>query len=251
MDEERRFDGRWVRDDDGGMRRRTFCLIGAACVAGRLFGDWTVMGQPARAAGGEWREPFMARTIPKDDAEKRILAVIEDVGRNQRRGTMIVPEQDGRILRVLTESIGARHVVELGTSVGYSGLWFCLALERTGGRLTTFEIDEGRATRARENFQRAGVLDRVTIVLGDAHETVKQVKDPIDLVFLDADKEGYVDYLQKLLPLVRPGGLVVAHNITPGMADPKYIEAITSDPSLETIFLNLHASGISVSLKKR
>jgi predicted O-methyltransferase YrrM len=193
----------------------------------------------------------VARTLPKDDAEKRILSVIEEVGRTQRRGNMIVPEQDGRILRVLAESIGARHVVELGTSVGYSGLWFCLALERTDGRLTTFEIDERRAAQARENFRRAGVAERVTIVLGDAHETVRQVKDPVDMVFLDADKEGYLDYLQKLLPLVRPGGLIVAHNITPGMADPRYIEAITNNPALETIFLNLHASGISVSLKKR
>jgi caffeoyl-CoA O-methyltransferase len=124
-------------------------------------------------------------------------------------------------------------------------------LERTDGRLTTFEIDEGRAALARENFRRAGVTNRVTIVMGDAHQTVLQLKEPIDLLFLDADKEGYVDYLKKLLPLVRPGGLVVAHNITPGMADPRYIEAITSDPNLETIFINLHASGISVSLKKR
>jgi predicted O-methyltransferase YrrM len=211
----------------------------------------SIQAQPTRGPGGEVREPFVARTLPKDDAEKRILSVIEEVGRTQRRGNMIVPEQDGRILRVLAESIGARHVVELGTSVGYSGLWFCLALERTDGRLTTFEIDEGRAAQARENFRRAGVAERVTIVLGDAHETVRQVKDPVDMVFLDADKEGYLDYLQKLLPLVRPGGLIVAHNITPGMADPRYIEAITNNPALETIFLNLHASGISVSLKKR
>ncbi|MCS7089253.1 MAG: O-methyltransferase [Verrucomicrobiota bacterium] len=220
-------------------------LVGALCIGSAL------MAQPGGGPGEGWREPFEARTIPKDDTEKRILSVIEEVGKTQRRGTMIVPEQDGRILRLLAESIGAKHVVELGTSVGYSGLWFCLALERTDGRLTTFEIDEGRATRARENFKRAGVAERVTIVLGDAHETVRQVKDPIDLVFLDADKEGYLDYLRKLLPFVRPGGLIVAHNITPGMADPKYIQAITTDPNLETIFLNLHASGISVSMKKR
>jgi len=247
----RGFDGWFVWRDDLPMRNQILPWLGAACLAGGLFLMDTVTAQPWRGPGGEGREPFVARTLPKDEVEKRILAVIEDVGRNQRRGNMIVPEQDGRILRVLAESIGAKHVVELGTSVGYSGLWFCLALERTDGRLTTFEIDERRAAQARENFKRAGVADRVTLVLGDAHETVKQVKDPIDLVFLDADKEGYLDYLQKLLPLVRPGGLVVAHNITPAMADPRYIEAITNNPALETIFLNLHASGISVSMKKR
>ncbi|MCX7867961.1 MAG: O-methyltransferase [Limisphaera sp.] len=230
---------------------KTSCICWWASMLVAVWSTTPVVGQPGRGPGRAEREPFVAQTLPKDESEKRILSVIEDVGRNQRQGTMIVPEQDGRILRVLAESIGAKHVVEIGTSVGYSGLWFCLALERTDGRLTTFEIDEGRAARARENFRRAGVTNRVTIVMGDAHQTVLQLKEPIDLLFLDADKEGYVDYLKKLLPLVRPGGLVVAHNITPGMADPRYIQAITSDPNLETIFLNLHASGISVSLKKR
>jgi caffeoyl-CoA O-methyltransferase len=76
---------------------------------------------------------------------------------------------------------------------------------------------------------------------------VKSLKDPIDILFLDADKEGYIDYLEKLLPLVRPGGLVIAHNINPRMADPKYMEAITTNPNLETII----RSGVGITLKKR
>jgi predicted O-methyltransferase YrrM len=154
-------------------------------------------------------------------------------------------------LRILTEAADARHVVELGTSIGYSGLWFCLGLESTGGRLTTFEIDEGRAATARENFKRAGVEGRVTLVLGDAHENIADVEGPVDLVFLDADKEGYVDYLGKLLPKIRPGGLVVAHNMNQRQADPRYVEAITTNPELETLFVNAGASGIAISLKKR
>lgn len=194
---------------------------------------------------------FTASTLPKDDAEKKILAVLADINANQRRGNMTVPEQDGRILRVLTESIGAKHVVEIGTSVGYSGIWFCLALRSTGGKLTTFDIDPDRSAKARENFKRAGVESMVTMVLGDAHETVTKLKEPIDLLFLDADKEGYLDYLNKLLPLVRPGGLVVAHNMDQRMADPRYVKAISSNPALETLFINMETSGIGVSLKKR
>ena len=91
----------------------------------------------------------------------------------------------------------------------------------------------------------------MTIVEGDAHQTVAQLEGPIDLLFLDADKEGYLDYLQKLLPKIRPGGLVVAHNITERQADPRYVDAITKNPELETVFINLSASGMSVSLKKR
>jgi predicted O-methyltransferase YrrM len=142
-------------------------------------------------------------------------------------------------------------VVEIGTSNGYSAIWMLLALRRTGGKLTTFEINEERASLARENFKRAGVEKLVTIVMGDAHETVKRLEGPIDMVFLDADKRGYIDYLEKLLPLVRPGGLIVAHIITPRMADPRYIEAITTNPKLESLLLHRHTGGVSVTLKKR
>lgn len=208
--------------------------------------------QDRRRGPGNAREGVLtARTLPKDDAEKKILEVLEDIGRTQRAGNMTVPEQDGRILRLFAETVNAKHVVELGTSVGYSGTWFCLALQKTGGKLTTFEIDADRAAKARANFKRAGVEKMVTLVEGDAHQEVLKLKGEIDLLFLDADKEGYIDYLNKLLPQLRPGGLVIAHNIDPRMADPAFIKAITSNPELETIFLNQETSGISVSLKKR
>jgi len=194
---------------------------------------------------------FKSVPTPKDDAEKRILDVLDDMFKTQRRGMMNVPMEDGRLLRVLAESIGAKHVVEIGTSNGYSALWFCLALRTTGGKLTTHEIDAPRAALARENFKRAGVEGLVTLVEGDAHETVTRIKEPIDILFLDADKEGYLDYLNKLLPLVRPGGLVVAHNVNPGQADPRYVQAITTNPALESILVNLHLTGVGVTLKKR
>jgi len=188
--------------------------------------------------------------VAKNAREKAILDVLADMDRNQRGGNMNVPIEDGRFLRLLAESLGAKHVVEIGTSNGYSGLWQCLALKATGGKLTTFEIDAGRAAMARENFKRAGVDDIVTLVEGDAHEKVVEIAGPVDILFIDADKEGYTDYLTKLLPKVRPGGLVIAHNITPGMADPEYLEAITTDPDLETVFY-AQGGGISVTMKKR
>jgi caffeoyl-CoA O-methyltransferase len=162
-----------------------------------------------------------------------------------------VPEEDGRLLRVLAESIGAKHVVELGTSTGYSGLWLLLALAKTGGRLTTYEMDRGRHEMARQNYDRAGLLGQATLVLGDAHAEVTKLQGPLDLVFIDADKEGYPDYLQKLAPLVRAGGLIVAHNMASPPPDPRYIEAVTTNPAYDTVFLNMHAAGVGVTLKKR
>ena len=182
--------------------------------------------------------------VPKNDNEKKILGILDDIRSTQSYRN--VPPEDGRLLRLMAESMNAMNVIEIGTSTGYSAIWMGLALQKTGGKLTTYEIDAGRAATARANFKRAGMADIITLVEGDAHEEVKSLKDPIDIIFLDADKDGYIDYLNKLLPLVRPGGLVIAHNITPRMADPKYMEAITTNPNLETIV----RSGVSLTLKK-
>ncbi len=194
---------------------------------------------------------FESTPMPRTVAEKKILSVLDDMYRNQRRRMMNVPPEDGRLLRLLTESAGAKHVVEIGTSNGYSGIWLCLALRTTGGKLTTYEIDQRRAALARANFKRAGVDGLVTLVVGDAHKEVPKLRQPIDLIFLDADKSGYIDYLKKLLPRLRPGGLILAHNMNRRQADPNYVKAITTDPRLETLFLHMQGTGISVTLKKR
>jgi predicted O-methyltransferase YrrM len=177
--------------------------------------------------------------------EKRILAVIDEMVKLHQT-YLSVPVQDGKALRLLTEAVDARNEVEIGTSTGYSGLWFCLALQRTGGHLTTFEIDHQRASMARQHFKEAGVEKMVTVVEGDAHEEVAKLKGPIDVAFIDADKGGYVDYLNKLFPLVRPGGLILAHNVE---MVPDYVRAVTSNPDLETIFYR-EGAGLGVTLKK-
>lgn len=164
---------------------------------------------------------------------------------------MSVPRDDGRFLRMLAESIAPEHVVESGTSQGYSTIWLCLALRAFRGKLTTFEVDAERVALARRNFKQAGVESLATLIEGDAHEEVGKLKDPIDLLFIDADKEGYLDYLETLLPLMRPGGLIVAHNMNPRQADPRYVKAITTNPKLETLFVNVGQSGIGVTWKKR
>ena len=218
-----------------------------ACVSAPLAAAVAAVARPA-AAQGRRGAPGRAPHAHSEQ-ERRILAVIEEVYRNHRY--LSVPEEDGRLLRVLAESSGAKHVVEIGTSTGYSGLWLLLGLAKGGGRLTTFEIDPGRHALARMHFERAGLRDRVTAVLGDAHAEAPRQKEPIDLLFLDADKEGYLDYLQRLSPRVRAGGLIVAHNMASPPPDPRYIQAVTADPAYETVFLNMHDAGVGVTLKKR
>jgi predicted O-methyltransferase YrrM len=184
--------------------------------------------------------------LAKGAREKQILAELDRVAKDHET-YLSVPVEDGEALWVLTEAVGAKRVAEIGTSTGYSGLWFCLALAATGGHLTTFEINHQRFNEAHQHFQEAGVTDLVTQIEGDAHQQIAKLKGPIDVVFIDADKEGYVDYLNKLLPLVRPGGLILAHNVD--MA-PDYVKAVTTNPNLQTIFY-MQGRGLGVTLKKR
>ena len=212
----------------------TGLLLGLVCVA------W---GQRGRF--GRFSRQGDVPALAKSDAEKRVLATLD---RAQKAGEVFlnVSVSDGRLLRLLAETAGAKNAVEIGTSTGLSGMWLSLALRETGGKLTTFEMDRGRAATARSNFKEAGVDHLVTIVEGDAHKTISRLKEPIDVLFIDADKEGYLDYLNKLLPLVRPGGLILAHNVDTA---PDYASAVTKNPELESIFAG-DGGGLGVTLKK-
>jgi len=217
-------------------------------VAGGLVLATALVAFNQRGPRGGFRGGYGTESLPQasSESEKKVLAVL---GEAQTAGAMFqnVPVADGRMLRLLTEAAGAKNVVEVGTSTGLSGLWLCLALQKTGGKLTTFEYDAGRAATARGHFKKAGVDQLVTIVEGDAHQTISRLKEPIDVVFIDADKDGYVDYLNKLLPLVRPGGLILAHNVD--QAD-DYVKQATATPALETLFY-MDGGGLAISLKKR
>jgi predicted O-methyltransferase YrrM len=103
-----------------------------------------------------------------------------------------------------------------------------MALRKTGGKLITHEIDSATASLARETFKTAGVSALVTVVEGDAHETLSKLEGPIDLALINADKEGYADYLKKLLPLVRPGGRICAHNITSRVGQERPFSSLSS-----------------------
>ena len=120
----------------------------------------------------------------KTDVEKRVLATFDSIVRPEERYAN-VPVADGRMLRILAEAVNAKSVLEIGTSTGLSGLWFSIALDRTGGHLTTLDIDPGRLAQARAHFKKAGVENLITIIEGDAHKNIAQVKGPVDLVFID------------------------------------------------------------------
>jgi caffeoyl-CoA O-methyltransferase len=222
---------------------------------GKLTADELPRGQGGRAGQGRGAGAMEADSdlskplLPNGDGEKRILAALEQARHGARYAN--VSTADGRLLRQLAESIGAKRIVELGTSTGESGLWFAMALRKTGGHLYTHDIDPGRISVARGNFKQGGVEDLITIVEGDAHQTATKNTDPIDVLFIDAEKEGYDAYLKELLPYVRPGGLILAHNMRRPAPNPRYVEAITTNPDLDTSFVLMDGAGLGITLKKR
>ena len=130
--------------------------------------------RPGGPGGGMGRLPgdveLEKPPLADGDFEKTALAVLADI--QEKQSYRNVPEHDGRLLRIFAASIGARNVIEIGTSTGYSGIWLGLALKETGGKMITYEIDPERAATAQANFTRAGMDDIITLVLGDAHEEV-------------------------------------------------------------------------------
>jgi len=212
-----------------------------------LRNPWRRRGRMGFDYGG--KPKVDAPPVPKGDKEKQALAALGEMTKG--KWYLNITTREGRVLRQLVEARGAKRIVEIGTSSGYSTIWLAMGARATGGRVFTHEINPKMIEMARKNFKKAGVDDLITIIKGDAHDTVKQHKEPIDVVFLDAEKKGYLDYLQKLLPLVRAGGLILGHDMHPPMPDPRYIKAITTNRDLDTSFIMMESFGISMTVKKR
>jgi len=193
--------------------------------------------------------------------------VLDGIARgNVARGLPLVDAEVGALLRVLATSIGASRILEIGTAIGYSGIWLAGALP-ADGMLVTMELDEGRASEARENFARAGVSSRVSVVVGDVQLKIAKVAGPFDLIFQDGAKQLYSPLLDRLVALLRPGGLLITDNVlwdgevVPGFqASPRqppddtraiieYNQRVAAHPHLLTSIVPLR-DGVSISVKR-
>ena len=163
-----------------------------------------------------------------------------------------VSEEDGRFLRMLVASRGARRVLEIGAASGYSAIWIGLGLRETGGELVTIEYDPARAREAAANIARAGLSDIVRVVSGDGFAEIPKLAGTFDVIFLDAWKRDYLRFFELTFPRVEPGGLFVAHNVVnkkDEMID--FLTAIdTRSDALSTI-VSPSAEGMSVTYKRR
>jgi predicted O-methyltransferase YrrM len=167
---------------------------------------------------------------------------------------MNVPESDGQLLHDLVVKGGYTRALEIGTSTGRSGIWIAWALSKTGGRLITVDIDEGRHREAVQNFKEAGVAAFIDARLADAHDLVPKLGGPFDFVFIDADKDWYTNYAKAVIPKLTLGGCITAHNVYArrgwrgGGMTGDYHEYMSGLPSFET---TVTSGGVAISYKRR
>jgi predicted O-methyltransferase YrrM len=185
------------------------------------------------------------------DLDRQVAAFLD--AQRGRWDYLNVPYQDGKVLHDLVVQLGAKRILEIGTSTGHSTIWLAWAAAKTGGKVTTIEIDRGRHERALANLRAAGVAPYVDAHLGDAHELVKTLPGPWDFVFQDADKEWYLQYFLDLDPKMAPGGCYTAHNVARAYAREvrQFLDRVRADPRYETRFAEGASSeGVSVSCRK-
>ena len=205
-------------------------------------------------------ERYLAQLNHQVDGVLADLAV-----QGSRRGLPLIDAEVGALLRVQATAIGARRILEIGTAIGYSGIWLARALP-ANCILISIERDPHRAAEARANFERAGLADRASVMVGDASRLVAKVSGPFDLIFQDGDKQLYGPLLDRLIALLRPGGLLIADNVlwdgevVPGFVarplnNPEDTKAIagynlrlSADPRLLTTWVPLR-DGLAISVK--
>jgi len=193
--------------------------------------------------------------------------VLEDIaGEGVRRKLPLVDAEVGALLRVAATAVGARRILEIGTAIGYSGIWLAHALP-DDGMLITMEINADRAEEARRNFERAGVANRANVMVGDASRMLHKLAGPFDLVFQDGDKQMYLPLLDRLVSLLRPGGLLITDNVLwDGEVVPNFVpaprrdaaatraiatynETLAADSRLLTTWIPLR-DGVTISVKR-
>jgi caffeoyl-CoA O-methyltransferase len=184
----------------------------------------------------------------------------EETYRVMDRPQMQVDAIEGRFLKVLVRLTGARTILEVGMFTGYSALMMAEGLPENG-RLITCEIDPKAEEIARRYFGESPYGHKITVRMGPALETIETLSDPLDLVFIDADKTNYSNYYEATLPLLKPGGLIIADNVLwsgkvlhPQDADDHAIVAfdcmVQSDPRVENVCLTVR-DGMMLAWKRK
>jgi len=195
------------------------------------------------------RSGFCAEFQTNKALDEKVRMFLEN-----RKGTWHdwnIPYSDGEILYDLVLKNKYKKAIEIGTSTGLSAIWIAWALSKTGGKLITIEIDEGRHKKALANFREAGLSEYIDARLADAHELVEELKGPFDFVFSDADKDWYKNYFIALEPKLEVEGCFTAHNATNtgSVGIREFLDYVKGLPNFKTTIDTTSRAGISISYK--
>ncbi len=161
-----------------------------------------------------------------------------------------VPFVDGQTLFDIITKNKYTSALEIGTSTGHSTIWLAWAMSKTGGKVTTLELNENRHNQALKNLTEAGLLEFVEARLGNAHELVNQLPGPFDFVFSDADKDWYKQYFLDVTPKLKSGGCYTTHNVIDGNSPEDYLEFVQKNGGFQTTIDRKSRAGIMISYKK-
>ncbi len=189
---------------------------------------------------------LVTATAQTPDVQKILTEI-----KSRDKGQLAVSEEDGRFLRLMVATSGAKRALEIGGASGYSAIWIGMALRDTGGRLVTIEYDAGRAKELAENVRRAGLSDIVQVVAGDAFQQVPKIAGTFDFVFLDAWKKDYKRFFDLVYPRLDKRGLFLAHNVVNKRSEMgDFLDAVQKHRALWTTIVSPSGEGMSVSLKR-
>jgi len=198
---------------------------------------------------------LVAPSLAQQKASGAVTPQIESILRSIRaadKGQLAVSEEDGRFLRVLVASRGAKSILEIGGASGYSGIWLGLGARESGGKVVSIEYDPQRAKEAAANITSAGLTDVVRVVHGDAFKEIPKLQGTFDFVFLDAWKPDYEKFFEMVFPRMTPGAIFTAHNVINKKNDMEpFLKTIQTHPQLFTSIVSPGSEGMSVSVKLR
>jgi predicted O-methyltransferase YrrM len=192
-----------------------------------------------------------AQTAPAPAVDPAVVKLLAEIKANDK-GQLAVSEEDGRFMRLMVASRGARRALEIGGASGYSAIWIGMGLRATGGRLVTIEYDPVRAKELTANIKRAGLADIVEVVSGDAFQQIPKVTGTFDFVFLDAWKKDYKRFFDMVYPRLDARGLFLAHNVINKrneMGD--FLDVVLKHPNLWTTIVSPSGEGMSVSMRMK
>ena len=184
-------------------------------------------------------------------AELEAFGAENDAHEDDRARKMLNLEREtAQLISILIRSSQRKHLLEIGTSNGYSTIWLAWGAKATGGHVTSIERSQDKQAMAEANLRRAGLRDDVELLLGDATEIVASLAGPFDFVFFDADRTSAPDQLKLLLPKLLPGALVLADNV---LSHPDqiagYLAAVESVPDFDHMVVPV-GKGLSVAYKR-